>query len=525
MSDQSDALNKLARDRGIIPDIPPELEYLRAPRRGEQLISFSKKVGEILNMNGLYRRGATPVTIDPETGHVEAMQPDRFRSYLERHIVPYVKRRGEHDDESVLVPVVISSSEAKACLDCDEFRYPLRKLSRVNFVRLPVMRADGRIELLPKGYDPTSQILTTMDCLDYPTDWTLESAVRFLRLFFEEFPFIDERSLAVQICAMLTVYGADLLPLGAKRLNFAYRANRPRAGKGLLMSVAIVGPCGPFAQIQAIPDDKHELKKLLDTEALNGSRYVILDEVRNQLRDSTLNAFLTATIWTGRLFHSQRKFAVPQTSVLFIAGNNINLSADLAGRFLLVDLHVEEADAQRRKINHQIDEVHLARPDVRSDLLAATWALLSAWEKAGRPCASSVYRGFEWFSNIFGGIVENAGFGNPFTSSERHTDLEFDQMSALIEHLAAGVRSKREFKFHQIIEACRQLGAFEARTSRSARHETGEAQLRPADKSWFGKLLGDRYGATSFTLRDGRRARFDKRSFNRSRRYVLEIMS
>lgn len=526
MSDQSDALNKLARERGIISDSPAETPFVLAPRDGESLLHFASNAAEIVGKNGLFRRETTPVTIDPESGRVEDMQPDRLRTYLESQLVPYVRRRGKYDSDNVKLPVTISVSEARGCLASDAFRYPLRKLKRVNFVRLPVMRADGRIELLPKGYDQESGVLTMKDCLDYPDNWDLEHAVLFLNDFFGEFPWENQRSYAVHVCAMQAVYGADLLPPGAKRLNIAYRANASRAGKGLLLQTAIVGPCGPFVQIQAIPDSKDEFRKILDTEALNASRYIVFDEVENRLRDRTLNAFLTATIWTGRLMNSQKKFAVPQSSIVFIAGNNIDLSSDLTGRFLLVDLYVAEADVQSRKIKHVFDEVYLSRPEVRADLLAASWALLRVWDKAGRLRPSSVYRGFDMFSNIFGGIVEHAGFANPLESTAREADSNWDDMIALVEELSREIiGGKVEYQFDQVIEAARRINAFEWRLHHGpAQGETGKSGLTPTNKSWFGKLLGDRYGGTRFTLADGRHVRFGKRGRNRQRLYEIEIV-
>src|SRR5881398_3309258 len=106
--------------------------------------------------------------------------------------------------------------------------------------------------------------------------------------------------------------------------------------------------------------------------------------------------------------NSQAKFVVPQNSVVFLAGNNVDLSTDLAGRCLLVDLWVNEADPQARRVKHIISEAWLCSPHVRADLLAAMWALVSAWNRAKRPPSSFVYRGFEAFSSIVGGIVELA---------------------------------------------------------------------------------------------------------------------
>lgn len=556
MSEQSDALNKAVRERGISIDGPapalpglegeadrPDLPHIKLPRGGGRRVEeFAKEVARVVGANGLFRRETTPVTIDPESGRIEDMYAQRLRTYVDRQAVCYEEQYTKKTGVTV-IPETMSVDEARGCLAADSFCYPLRKLARVNFVRLPVMRKDGRVELLPNGYDQESEIITMKDGLDYPTDWTLERAKFFLEDFFSEFPFENERSKAVHFCGMIAVYAASLLPTGAKRLNFAYRANRPRAGKGLLAQSALVGPCGPFVQIQAMADSKEEFKKILDTEALNGSPYIFFDEVENKLRNRMLNAFLTATVWTGRLMNSQKKFAVPQSSIVFIAGNNIDLSADLSGRFLLIDLHVAEADAQSRPIARVIDEVYLARDEVRADLLAAMWALVRSWNEAtpgARPAPSSVYRGFELFSNIYGGIIQHAGFGNPMESTAAEVDPDFADMKAVIEKLSDGVEDHAEYDFNDIIDACRELNAFEwhleGRMVKSKRQvkdpelggttseEAERWELTPGKKSWFGKLFSDQYGGTKFTLTDGRRAQFGKRGKNRQRRYTIQIL-
>jgi hypothetical protein len=519
VSDQSDALNALCRARGIISDPPEPLPFVLLPRNGVQLLDFAKKVGAIVGANGVFRREMTPVTIDPETGRIEGIEPDRWRTYVERHLVPCVERFGMKQ------PTTMNVAEARGCLACDDFRFPLRKLKRVHQARLPVSRNDGRIELLPKGYDSDSGFFTLKDCLEYSEDWTLERARFFLESLLSEFPFADARSRAAHVTAMVTMFAGAILPAGAKPLNFLYRANMPRSGKGLLAASAISGPWGAV-QVQSIPGANEEFRKILDTEALNGSAYIMFDEVERKLVNRALNAFLTANVWTGRLMNSQQKFIVPQNSVVILAGNNVELSSDLAGRCLLVDLWVSEADAQARKIQHVISESWLSDKHVRADLLAAMWALVRAWDKAKRPPSSFLYRGFETFCSIAGGIVEYAGFGSPMKSTAAESDPDFADMLAIVEHMAKGVDRRWEFEFDALIDVCRELTAFECQLQGTWIRDgsTERFELMPRSRSFFGKLFSDQYGGTIFALADGRRVRFGKRGKNRQRRYTIEVV-
>lgn len=567
MSDQSDALNRAVREKGVAVDGPnpplpglendaerPDLPHVKYPDGwGRVLDDFAREVGQVIGANGLYRREAVPVTINPESGMLEDMNAQRLRTYVERQVFCYDeisvgKKAGTRHARRTM-----GVDEARGILEADSFRYPLRKLRRVHFVRLPVQRKDGRIELLPRGYDQDSEILTMKDCLEYETDWDLQRARLFLDKFLEEVPFTNPRSKAVHVLAMLSVFGLALLKRGSKPMNFCYRANRERSGKGLFLKSAIVGPCGPFVDVQAISDSKEEFRKVLDTEALNGSSYIFLDEVENRLQNRTLNAFITGSKWSGRLMNSQKKFSVDNQAIVFIAGNNIELSGDLTGRFLLVDFYVAEADPQKRVIKHVIDDSYLAQDQVRADLLAATWAIMRSWDEGvgvdesgqvvkcdRRPEPSSVYRGFEAFSRLFGGMIQNAGYGNPMESTASEINPVYASMQVIVEELAKDVDLRAEYEFHRLIDICRQNNLFEwhmdgkvVKTTVEEKDDDGKVvgvdtsdrfDLTPSKKSWFGKLFSKVYGGSVFTLQDGRRVQFGKHGENRQRRYTIEVL-
>lgn len=126
MSDQSDAFNRLAIERGIITAPPAELPKIPLPRNGVLISDFARQVGKVVGANGLFRRDSTPVTINPENGRIEAMGADRLRSYVESHLQPVIDRAGWK------MPASMTRTEAKGVLTADEFRYPLRKLRRVH---------------------------------------------------------------------------------------------------------------------------------------------------------------------------------------------------------------------------------------------------------------------------------------------------------------------------------------------------------------------------------------------------------
>jgi hypothetical protein len=187
-----------------------------------------------------------------------------------------------------------------------------------------------------------------------------------------------------------------------------------------------------------------------------------------------------------------------------------------------------------------IDEVYLARDDVRADLLAATWAIVREWDKGGRKVPSSVYRGFETFSKIYGGMIEFAGYGTPMASTAGEINQDYADMLAIMERLAAGVTKRAEYEFHDLIEICRELNAFEWHLEGKVMktktkvgtdvllgdqwEEQERFELTQGKKSWFGKLFSKTYGGSEWTLSDGRRVQFGKRGDNRQRRYTIQLL-
>src|SRR5437868_662215 len=106
MSEQSDALNRAARDKGIAVDGPspplpgleseadrPELPLIKLPRpgTGRTVEEFAREVGQVIGANGLFRRETTPVTIDPESGRIEDMDAQRLRTYVDRQAFCFVE--------------------------------------------------------------------------------------------------------------------------------------------------------------------------------------------------------------------------------------------------------------------------------------------------------------------------------------------------------------------------------------------------------------------------------------------------
>lgn len=557
--DQIAALNRLAREEaGALVDVEgasaeepaakeesESLPRIRLPGEGRRVTDFAREAGQACRDHGVYRRDEQSVIVSRETGGILPLSPERFCTDLEDVAVTYISKVVRIEGEEMVIekPKTMTPTVAKVAMVSNAFIAMLKPLVRVNMVRQPIMRADGRIETLKVGYDDESGILTMPNTVKMSDRASLESlsekdrdlarkaSAAVLRHSLREFPFVGEMDLAIQVLALVSFYGSMLMPTNAPRLNFFHKANKHRSGKTLLIKWVISLVMGRTV-LQPFPKNEEKLHELLNSVAIGGKSYLVLDDIKGFLSSEALNGFITASWWGGRKFHRQEMFEAQRQAICFLSGHEVTLSPDLAGRFLECRLHVEEADASRHEVKNPIDDEYLERTSVRSELLNAVNALIILWDLAGRPKGSSERPGFQNWCRIYGGITEFAGFGDPCARrpDDEGSDPELDDMNAmiraLVETFEAGERMK-EFTFAELIEHCMELKAFAWEIEGNWKKEEGERWFQPSKKteSKMGWKFGQKYGGTVFTLPDGRRLRFGRQGKNRQRRYTLELLA
>lgn len=557
--DQIAALNRLAREEaGSLVDeqetpaeepdakeVPSKLPRIRLPGEGRRVTDFAREAGQASREHGVYRRDEQPVVVSGETGGILALSPERFCTDLEEVAVTYISKVVRIEGEEMVIEKAktMTPTVAKVAMASNAFISTLRPLVRVNMVRQPIMRADGRIETLKIGYDEESGILTmrnpvkisdraSLEALsDHDREIARKVSAAVIKDAFREFPMVAGLDLAVHASAMISFYGALLMPTNAARLNFFYKANKHRSGKTLLIKSAIAPVMGRTV-IQPFPRNEEKLTELLNSVAIGARTYLVLDDIKGFLSSEALNGFITASWWGGRKFHRQEMFEAQRQAICFLSGHEVTLSPDLAGRFLECRLHVEEADASRHQVQNPIDDEYLERTMVRSELMNAVHALIVLWDLAGRPKGSSERPGFQNWCRIYGGITEFAGLGDPCARrpDDEGSDPELDDMNAmiraLVETFEAGERMK-EFTFAELVDHCMELKAFAWEIEGNWKKEDGERWFQPSKKteSKMGWKFGQKYGGTIFTLPDGRRLRFGRQGKNRQRRYTLELLA
>lgn len=553
MSNQADALNKVALEAGLIPAPAPgvvldaegqpadrpELPWILLPGDGRSGVDFHTEMGMQLRERGLYRYKGRLVTVavDETTGRaeIEDMDAHRFRDWVEHYLVcfkMFFPRKGGAIKERQMMGVDM----ANTCLAADSFKRQLPRLLRVNYVRLPIIRKNGALEMLPAGFDAETGIFTIPPEWEYDEAMTAIEGLTILEELIEEFDFQDTRSRSIFFASLFSMYGFFLQPIASRRVNFLFHSNAERSGKTLLVEI-ILTIAFRWASVDSLPEDASKLRDRLDTAVREAKPYLVFDDLdKTFLRSGLLNAFMTATFWSGRKFHAQEEFEQAKLAVIFMTANNLEVTADIAGRTLICDLVSVEADAQAKKIKRPIDAEYIRQPAMHRQLCSALWALLREWyaRRSEVPAPPRPLKGYEAWSRMYGGMVKAFGLGDPFEQRkvEGSGNTEYDDMQALMEKLAHDVKKSHEWTFVDIVQEARALNCFphiierhgHLRRIRGKGEEEDrlEFELSGTGNSLLGLLLG-KFGGKGFTLKDGRRAVFDKRGKNRHRRYLIQV--
>jgi hypothetical protein len=278
-------------------------------------------------------------------------------------------------------------------------------------VRLPVIRADGKLEKLPWGYDAETETYTVPGGIDYPTDVDIEAAKVGLDRVDGDFPFADARSVAVQRAGNLALFCKHLPGGEGLRPGFLWLANMVGTGKSVLAKTILYPVLGSAAAAKL--KSKEDMDKELEAFVRAGVPYIFLDNVYGGLASASLDQLLTSKRSTGRALGGHSLFEVENKALVVVTGNRLEVNEDAARRFLVVDLF-EKGKPDDREIVLRLDDDLMMGDDWRKAQLSRLWAMVAHWHAKGCPKAALTMPTYERYGEMLGGIVVAAGYEEPF---------------------------------------------------------------------------------------------------------------
>ncbi len=474
---QEDARNNEDVTR-IVNDPRPKLELPGS--RNRLLSEFGADVGPILAKRGFFSKDGIVVFPDAQSSTLITITGRAFRTKIESYVIPFRVVKSQ-SGLATSFSRTLQKEDAESLLECDQLIDPLPVIRAVNNARFPAQRASGNIELLPKGYDPTSMIFTNPGGPEVE-DVGVGEAAKFLRALLSEFCFKEQdskRAISVAVSAMLSLFVSQIIPRAAMRPGFLYTANAEGSGKTLLARLAIAPRLG-FTPTGALPEQEEEVQKLVFSTAIAGSPVLFFDNIRRHVASGAIEGAMTAPFITGRILGRSQTLVVENMMTLFFTGNEATISPDLRRRVLHVELFLKEARSEDRKINNPLDEAAIEK--LRPAILSALWSMVHTWDKAGRPLPKLKLAGYEPWSDVVCGILEHAGFASPCTPapSSISGDRDTEEMKNLVELLAL---RKTQIRFPDIVELCQEHSLFTRLVGE------GDEELDPGTKNIFSRIL------------------------------------
>src|SRR5208283_3086802 len=243
------------------------------------------------------------------------------------------------------VGVTLDESDARGILVSPQFAKCLNPLRHLNTVRLPVLRSNGKVELLPEGYDSETATLTD-EQVDYSEDMTFANAIAVIRDLFSEFQFADgERSRSVAVSALLGLYCKQLIRAGELRPSFTITKNAEGSGATTCAACAIVPILGSLPTGVRSTDDE-EMRKQITSTIRCGREVLFLDNLKGQLNSPSLEGFVSAAEWQDRLLGSNEVISGDNNVTVVVTANGLGITPDWRRRTLFIELHLTQELAE-----------------------------------------------------------------------------------------------------------------------------------------------------------------------------------
>jgi hypothetical protein len=495
------------------------------------------RLGEIITRLDLFEMNGELVYFNHEGRRAE-MTARVFRTWINDYVIMAC---GFQKDSGLPIPGALTIQDSGTVLDCINFRRGVRKLVAINHERLPVVREDGALNLLPWGYDIGEQSYTVPGGLVYDLDVSLESARVGLDRVDGEFPFTDERSRAVQRAAYLAMFCKHLPGGDGLRPGFLWLGNKPGVGKSVIAKGALYPVLGSAASAKMKKNE--DLDKELEAFVRAGVPYIFLDNVYGSLASASLDQLLTSKRSTGRAMGGHGIFEADNKALVLVTGNRLELNEDAARRFLVIDLF-EKGDPEEREVTNLLDDDLMGGDEWRSLMLGYCYAMVRNWHEAGMPQAKVVLPTYERFSRMLGGIVVAAGFDEPFQraiipdaiSPER---AEFAELVGLVLKEMEG-KQEMDFTLEDLARMARSLEIYgkevgsqsegkkltirEDQVDKEARWSAEDrGYMTPSHRSAFGKKISKVIGGEPRAA-DGRRVEFGRREQSRKATFTVRVL-
>lgn len=310
----------------------------------------------------------------------------------------------------------------------------------------PILRPDGTI-LQSAGYDDKTGLLY-QPCDSFPkvpenpTQRDAVLAAAELLEVVKDFQFHDLADKSAWLALVLSQIGRSAIS-GCVPL-FALTATTRGSGKTLAADAASTIAYGRTTPKKTFSADDEEQRKAITAVAIEALPSVLLDNVDRTLGGASLDAALTATVWTDRILgKSATTGELPLRTVWMATGNNLRFGTDLARRVIPIRLAPTVENPEERTGFDQPDLLAWVKAN-RPRLAVAALTILRAYLVAGKPVQQGGHFGsFEAWTALIRGAIVWTGLDDPLAT--RETAKADDSSGAAVCGLIGGLLEVDEY--------------------------------------------------------------------------------
>jgi putative DNA primase/helicase len=298
-------------------------------------------------------------------------------------------------------------------------------------VYAPTLRSDGSVLEQP-GYDEESGVYydnvgNRFPPLEKnPTKEEALTALKRLRIPFQDFPFVAEEDESVVLAAILTTLIRQSLRTAPL---FAFNAPVAASGKTLLANVISIIATGKRAVTAPQGIDREEERKHLFATLLQGKPIVLIDNVERPISSPILCNILTAPgMYKDRILGRSEMVEVPTNVTFLVTGNNLSFEGDITRRVLLCTIDPQCENPEARD-GFEIDDLESYIIRFRARYIRAGLTILKAYVNAGKPIQDiPQYGGFEDWSDWVRSALVWLGCADPNVTRKK---VEADDVSKI----------------------------------------------------------------------------------------------
>jgi hypothetical protein len=364
--------------------------------------------------------GVVRVTDSAESGvRLEQVSPAAMYCYL-MDSANWVARNVSARGGVSIRPTEVPKRLPGAMLE--DYRKPLREI--VNLSRHPqvICTQTGFVYLESGAYHEESKTLSSAHGLT-PDLVPLADAKAFLDHWVSGCGFVDEADKTNALALFMLPFVRPLID-GPTPLHLVSAASEG-SGKTTIVRMMLMPSQGAPPAVSPWVFDQSEMDKRVLSYLMERRAVIFFDNVeaeRGPLRSPIIDAVLTSPAYDGRILGVNKSKAPPNKAIWAMTMNSGSMSRDMSRRTILVK--VVKPDRAKRVI----PDIEAWTRANRQNLINCAMTMVNAWLLAGMPKpAAEPLPSFENWSNVVGGILENAGYikfnGNrPRLEQEVNTD-------------------------------------------------------------------------------------------------------